>query len=294
MSAQTSISNSNSQLQLLTGPTAWLSTLIAMSKKELLIMLRYPVELISSFGQVFLIVIILTLAGLMFSPGGVQNAGEGSSSSAGLVIYGFILFMFLNDTLWTIGYNVRREQKQGTLEQLYLSPASKFASLLSRVTVTLVWTGSLCVGSAVLMSAMIGRLPFANLPLGIYILILALSGTFGTGFAFAALTLRVKEAGQTLANLFQFAFMVLCAPFFPFGVLPVWIQSLSRLIPLSYGVDAFRSTLMGYPPGYPELAPIGAEIAIVTVFGLVMPVLGFWLYRREENTARRNGSLSEY
>ena len=292
MNAPTAHSSSNSKL--LSGPTAWLSTLVAMSKKELTIMLRYPVEFVASFAQVFLIVIVLTLAGLMFSRGGAQSAGTGSARTAGVVVYGFILFMFLGDTLWSIGYNVRREQKQGTLEQLYMSPASKFASLLSRVTVTLVWTGALCVGAAAVMSAMVGRLPFDNLPLGLFILVMALCGTFGTGFAFAALTLRVKEAGQTLANLFQFAFMVLCAPFFPFAALPDWLRTIARLIPLSYGVDAFRSTLMGYPRGFPELAPIGVEVAIVTTFGLLMPVIGFWLYRREENIARRKGSLSEY
>lgn len=277
----------------LTGPAAWLSDLAAMSRKELTIMTRYPVEFVASFGQVFLIVIVLTLAGLMFAKGGVQTAGT-SSTTAGLVVYGFILFIFLSDTLWSVGYNVRREQKQGTLEQLYLSPASKFASLLSRVSITLIWTGLLSIGSAWVMSVLIGRLPFANLPLGVFILAMALSGTFGTGFAFAALTLRIREAAQTLANLFQFVFMLLCAPFFPFAGLPVWMQYLSRAIPLSYGVDAFRSTLMDYPAGYPELAPIGAELVIVTAFGLLMPILGYWLYRREENRSRRKGTLSEY
>lgn len=277
---------------ILTGPAAWLSSLLAMSRKELTIMLRYPVEFVASFGQVFLIVIILTLAGLMFAPRGVRSGGD--SATAGLVVYGFILFIFLSDTLWTIGYNVRREQKQGTLEQLYLSPASKAASLISRVTVTLAWTGLLSIASAALMSAMIGSLPFENLPLGVFVLIMALSGTFGVGFAFAALTLRIKEAGQTMANLLQFAFMLLCAPFFPFAALPAWMQAIARLIPLAYGVDAFRSTLMGYPAGFPELAPIGAELVIVTLFGLVMPILGLWLYRREEDRARRTGSLSEY
>jgi len=292
MRENTFMRSRTSQTKLLTGPAAWFSTLIAMSRKELTIMARYPVEFVASFGQVFLIVIVLTLAGLMFSPEGARSAGD--SDAAGIVAYGFILFIFLSDTLWTIGYNVRREQKQGTLEQLYLSPASKAASLISRVTVTLFWTGLLSIGSAALMSAMIGRLPFHNLPLGVLILILALSGTFGVGFAFAALTLRVREAGQTLANLFQFAFMTLCAPFFPFSALPGWMQPVSRLIPLSYSVDLFRSTLMGYPAGFPELAPSEVELVIVMAFGLLMPALGLWLYRRQEDRARRTGSLSEY
>ena len=276
----------------LTGSAAWLSTLVAMAQKEFVIMLRYPVEFVASFGQVLMIVTVLTLAGLMFAPAGGRLAGE--SQTAGLVIYGFILFMFLSDTLWTIGFNVRRDQKQGTLEQLYLSPASKFANLLSRICITLFWTGLLCVMSGGLMSVMIGRLPFHNVPLGLLVLALALSGTFGTGFAFAALTLRVKETAATLANLAQFAFMVVCAPFFPFAGLPAAVRIISRLIPLSYGVDAFRSTLMGYPPGYPELAPFGLELAIVVAFGAVMPALGYGLYQREENRARRDGSLSEY
>lgn len=277
---------------LLSGPAAWWDTLVESTKKELFIMLRYPVEFAASFAQVFLIVIILTLAGLMFAKGGTR--AEGSSATAGLVVYGFILFMFLSDTLWGIGYNVRREQKQGTLEQLYLSPASKFLTLLSRITVTLIWTGALSVASAILMSLLIGRLPFENLGLGVVILALALSGTFGTGFAFAALVLYIKDAGETAANAAQFTFMVLCAPFFPFSALPEWLRVVARFIPLSYTVDAFRSTLMGYPSGYPELAPIEIELIIVAAFGILMPLLGFWLYQRAENQARVKGSLSEY
>jgi ABC-2 type transport system permease protein len=270
----------------------WFSAWAAMSRKELTIMTRYPVEFVASFGQVFLIIIIMTLAGFMFAP--VDVAAQQVNLGASLVMYGFILFIFLSDTLWTIGYNIRREQKQGTLEQLYLSPASKSASLLARVTITLVWTGLLTVAAIGLVAAITGGLPAHNLPVGLFILLMSLAGTFGVGFAFAALTLRVRETAQTVANLIQFSFIVLCAPFFPFSALPDNLQIISRLIPLAYSVDAFRSTLLDYPPGFPELAPIEEEIIIVIVFGLLMPGLGLWLYRREEDRARRSGSLSEY
>jgi ABC-type polysaccharide/polyol phosphate export permease len=114
------------------------------------------------------------------------------------------------------------------------------------------------------------------------------------GFAFAALTLRIKEAAQTVAILLQFVFMIVCAIFFPFTTLPPAIRMISRVIPFSYAVDAFRSTLMGYPEGFPELAPIEVEILIVTAFAIVMPITGYYLYRRAENHARSMGSLSEY
>lgn len=267
-----------------------MTAFLAMVRKEFVIMSRYPVEFIASFGQIFAIVALFTLAALTFRGEGP----EGGASPGGVVVYGLTLFLFLSDTLWGIGYNIRREQKQGTLEQLYLSPASKFASLVSRVTHTLVWTSLLSLAAAWLMSALLGGLPFAHPVQGLFILIFALGGTYGIGFAFAALTLRIRETGQTVANALQFLLLVLCAYFFPFSALPGWMRTLSRLVPLSYAVDAFRSTLMGFPPGYPELAPIATEVAIVVAFGLAMPAIGYGLYRWAEQRARQTGSLSEY
>jgi ABC-type polysaccharide/polyol phosphate export permease len=205
-----------------------------------------------------------------------------------------VVFIFVNDSMWSIGFIVRREQKQGTLEQLYLSPATKFGNLAARALVTLGVTGLLSLMAVALMSAMLGRLPFHDGWLALYILLLTLSGTFGAGFALGALTLRIKETAQTLINLLQFVFMVFCAPFFPFAALPEPLLWIARAIPLAYGVDAFRSTLMGAPAGFPELAPIEVELAIVTLFGVLMPFIGYRLYRRAEDRARRTGSLAEY
>ena len=281
-------------LKLLAAET---SAFLAMARKELIIMMRYPVNFIASFGQTFLIVAIFTLGGSMFfriSSAAGSQTGTSSGNPSGVVVYGFILFMFMGDTLWTIGYNIRNEQVQGTLEQLYLSPASKFASLVARVTNTLLWTGLLSVTAAALMTLMIGKLPVYNPWMGLYLLAMTLSGTFGFGFIFAALTLRIKETAQTVANLLQFGLLVLCANFFPFSALPPFILFFSRLIPLAYAVDAFRSTMMGYPAGFPELAPFPVEFIITTLFGLLMPPLGYYLYRRAENYARKHGSLATY
>jgi ABC-2 type transport system permease protein len=268
----------------------WIA-LTAMVYKELIIMTRYPVNFVASFFQIFFIIAVFTLAGLTFSE---DPQGGSDTIISSMMATGFILYIYISDTLWTIGYNVRREQIEGTLEQLYLSPANKFANLVSRVTNLLIWTSLLCVVALLVLGSLLGGLSFQNPLLGLYILLMSLLGTFGMGFAFAALTLRIKETASTLVNLLQFGLMILCAMFFPFASLPDWLIAVSRLIPVSYMVDAFRSTLMGYPTGFPELAPIGVEIAIVTVFGLLMPVLGYYLYRWAEDAARRKGTLAEY
>jgi ABC-2 type transport system permease protein len=276
-------------------PIWWASveTFASMVKKQLIIMTRYPVNFITSFVQIFIIILMFTFAALMFNPGGVELGGE-SGQTGGVMMFGFILFMFLSDTLWAIGYGIRWEQHEGTLESLYLTPANKFASLVSRVTISLVWTGLNVVAALLFVQYALGRLPFHNVGLAFYILVMTLSGTFGFGFAFAAYTLLVKESAQLAANFLQFTLLVLCGMFFPFSALPAMVRAVSRLIPLSYSVDAFRSTLMGYPPGFPELLPIGFELIIVTGFGLLMPVLGYVLYKAAERRVRTDGSLAEF
>ena len=71
-------------------------------------------------------------------------------------------------------------------------------------------------------------------------------------------------------------------------------RAVSRAIPLAYAVDAFRSTLMDYPAGFPELASIEVEIVITTLFGILMPVIGYLWYRASEAHVRRSGGLAEY
>lgn len=274
------------------GLRAWLWVFGAHVRKELVVMMRYPLEFAGSFAQTFLMVAVFTLAALLFAPPG--GAGGGSAVVSGVMSYGFVIFIFFTETLWTLGCSIRREQRQGTLEHLYVSPASRGAVLVSRAAVVLLWTGLLCVMSVALMGALVGELPVRNLLFGSVVLAFALSGIFGVGFAFAGLVLRAGETSQTLATVFQFAFMVACAPFFPFGVLPEWMLAVARLIPVAHGVDLFRSALMGFPPGFPELAPPAVGTGVVVVSGLFLPALGFWFYRRSEEWARRRGSLSDY
>ncbi len=264
-----------------------------MVKKQLIVMTRYPVNFLVSFLQIFIMVLLFTVAVLMFSEEGAELVGE-SGMAGGMMMYGLVLFMFVSSTLWDIGYSIRWEQYEGTLEALYLTPANKFASLVSRVTVTLVWTGLNVIAALIFVQLVLGRLPLYNVALAGYILIMTLLGTFGFGFAFAAYTLLVKESAQMTANFLQFALMILCAMFFPFSVLPSFVLLLSRLIPLSYAVDAFRSTLMGYPEGFPELLPIAPEIVIVTAFGLLTPLLGYVLYKSAERKVRIDGTLAEF
>jgi ABC-2 type transport system permease protein len=208
------------------------------------------------------------------------------------MFYGFILFTFLSSALWNIGFSIRDEQVRGTLETLYLSPASKFSQLLARVFGTILLSAILSIIGLGFISLVLGPLPIHDVGFALVVFFFALLGAIGIGFMLAAVTLVAKHTVNYVIQFLQFFFMIGCAMFFPFRVLPSWmIDGVSRWIPLSYVVDLFRSTLMGAPP---ELASWQVEFAIVAAFGIASPVIGYLLYVHFESRAREQGKLGEF
>lgn len=259
-----------------------------MSKKQVIEFSRYPISFVAEFSQVLLIVGMFMFAAIIFLGG--EEAGL--PTIAGIMMYGFILNMFLIFVLWEIGFSIREEQYRGTLESLYLSPANKFSNLISRIFAIVIWTVAVVAIALVVVSYYVGGLPAENVLLALFVLFFSITGILGIGFMVASLILRLKESANLLVNVLQFFFMIFCAMFFPFSALPPEIlNGITRWIPLSYGVDSFRSILVGQSP---ELLALEWEIVIVVLFGILLPVIGYLLYRYNERKARLQGTLGEY
>ncbi|MHA1995401.1 MAG: ABC transporter permease [Candidatus Hodarchaeales archaeon] len=267
------------------GRKAWWSQFWAMTKKEFTVLTRYKFSFVLSFVQIMVIMFVFTVAAMVLAPPDQESFG------VGIMFYSFILFMFFSTALWDIGNSLREEQYQGTLESLFMSPISYFSTLVSRILSNVIWTSLNVAIAFIFMSIVFGKLPVQNVFLGMIILVLSLFVCFGFSFGFAGLALQYKESMNTLTNFLQFFFMIVCAMFFPFSALPDIVLIVSRLIPLSYCVDLFRSTLIGIPP---ELLSYELEFGVVTFFAIVFPLLGIMFFRRTVTTAKRSGTLAEY
>ena len=270
-----------------------LSTFLTMSKKTIVEFSRYPVAFIATFAQVFLIILMFLFAAFAFTTPGSELAQ--GKQIAGVMVYGLIIQIFLSFTLWEVGFSIREEQVRGTLESLYMSPASRFGSLISRIFAILLWTSVMAVFAVLLVSLLVNGLPTANFLLAMVVLLFTIFGLMGIGLLMAAITIRLKETAQFLVGVLQFFFIIFAAMFFPFGVLPdVMVNYVSRFLPVAYSVDAFRSLLLGLPPGFPELLPLTQEILIIVLFGILAPPVSYLLYKEVERRARVQGTLGDY
>jgi len=268
-----------------------------MIKKEFKILTRYPLNFIGGFIQVFFLILMFLYSMLPFSAG-----SEGIPGSESL-LWGSMFFFFVSDALWAIGTSVRWEQVSGTLEQLYLTPSKQWLILLARGLRSYLIDLPLVLWLLLVVYLVTGYFEAANPLLGIYILVLSLIGLTGLGYAYAGAVLALKRTANLFTNMFQFILLIFCAMFFPFRALPKSILTVSKLIPISYMVDSFRSIMTGESPelinanirliGF-NLKPLYFELLIVHLMALILPIAGFKLYNWMIEKALKEGTLGQY
>ena len=95
-------------------------------------------------------------------------------------------------------------------------------------------------------------------------LLLAASAFSAMG-AFASVAVRQIFEAQTLANFIRFPMMFLGGVFVPVASLPIGLQIVARLLPLTYAVESFQAALHGGP-----WALIGMDLAALAAFTLVL------------------------
>ena len=133
------------------------------------------------------------------------------------------------------------ERRIGSLERLFLAPVRLPALLAGKLlggmvfglTVTLVVLG--------IMLAVFG-VSRVNWLLLILALLLSASAFSALGALVSVAVREVFEA-QTLANFVRFPMMFLGGVFVPVAALPLGLQILARLLPLTYTVEALRAAL---------------------------------------------------
>ncbi|MHA1687436.1 MAG: ABC transporter permease [Candidatus Heimdallarchaeaceae archaeon] len=269
--------------------------IFAQIKQELIIQMSYPVDF---FG----IVLTALFIGLWFISFALAVTGskEGSNFS-NIAIMGLIMFFFYSQALWSIARFVRRQQLQGTLESVWLSPSDKFLVIIGSGFggFVIMFVAVFCMVLGFLIFVPIS---FGSVWLGVIVLLISLAQSIGFGLFYGALLIKVKQA-NALMNLIQFSTMVLSAVFFPFSVFPSWLLWICRLYPFSWAVDAFRVATGSVPT--PELipnnvtlfgflSPFAIELIILTVVTLILLVSGFFLFKRAIRKAMQEGTLSQY
>jgi len=184
--------------------------------------------------------------GLIFpiSWAGMFFIRSGSSLESVLsILPGVMAVSILFGTTSMLAVTVTFEKKNRSFDRLLLSPIPLWLLMLAKTSGAILF-GILNAFVPVVMAAFLTDLSAVDWSLLVpTVILIALASTF-LGLFIAVSVSEVFEA-QTFSNFFRFPMIFLCGLFIPVASLPIYLQTLSYLLPLTYGVDLLHGAIRG-------------------------------------------------
>lgn len=213
----------------------------------------------------------------------------GGADAAGFLLVGTFGLITWTATIWSSGYAIEYERAEGTIAALFLSPASRVATIVGYGLGGFVWLLPALALVAALGVATGARLHVAD-PLALAAAGLVLPVTsLATGFALAGLFILSRRA-NLLANFLQLPGTLLSGFLVPRESLPGWLRPLSDALPAGHAVDALRASALGAATLAETRGALGAAMALSGLYATI----GFLALRRVEDAAKRSGQLDLY
>ncbi len=165
---------------------------------------------------------------------------SGSLSPATL-ISGLVSLVILFGTMSIEAVSVVLEKQTGTFERLLAAPVSLLGIVLGKAL------AGFAIGPLTAVIVLIPVSIFSGTsvlsPLAIFVAICVSSFTFASMGILVSCFARWTPEAQMYSNFFRFPMAFLSGTFIPVESMPYFLQVFSRLLPLTYSIDAVREGL---------------------------------------------------
>ncbi len=158
------------------------------------------------------------------------------------------------------GVSIVWDREFGFLKEVLVSPLSRSGILLGKATGA---AGIAIMQGAIMLviAPIVGVSLNWGTVLGLIPLIIILSTTLSALGLLIGARMRSQQGFQLIMQLVIFPMMFLSGIFFPLTGVATWLEVLSKINPVTYGIDAIRQVFLG------------SEVAGVTIFGHTMSIV---------------------
>lgn len=267
----------------------------AATRKEWRILRRYPGAFLSFVFWPIALPLAFVFQAEAFSGGRDDTMAAfteraGTSEVAGFLFVGWATYMWLSIILWGPGTSLRTEQVRGSLEAIFLTPASRLVVLFGPAVSQLIWALWIfvVVGLALWLGFGVSIGPVEALR-ALGVIVVGVPALYAIGALFAAIVLRFGEVNALVQGV-RGLFTVVCGMSFPIVVLPDWAQTVALSLPPTYLIADLRAVLLAGA----SIGQVIGDLAVLAAMGLVLAVAAYVAFRRTESYARRGGRLAQY
>ena len=250
--------------------------------RELLRFIQERSRLISSFAMPLLFLVI-------FGAGFNRLIG---SMSPGVdfvqFIYPGIIAMTVLMNSVMSGLSVVWDREFGFLKEILVAPLGRSGIVLGKAVggaTVAVLQGIVLLVLAPLLGVSLSPVMVVKL---IPLLILLSMSLSGLGILVAS-RMRSQQGFQIVVQIIILPLIFLSGVFFPVNNVPIWMAVISKINPLTYGVDAIRQLFLGEEAAgvigvtvFGHTMTILEDVLVVAAVGTVLLLVGAWSFSKQE------------
>ena len=212
----------------------------------------------------------------------------GGSSYLSFIIVGNAFYVFVFAAAFVVGRVMFWERASGTIEATFMTPMNRLAYMAGVMTAASV-TSSIDLISVFLIGLLFGfQVTSINMVLFLAGLLLTAFALFGIGLMANAITLSFRDR-TTTSNSLTLLFMVFSGIVCPVELMPTWAQTISRALPLTYGIRVIRASLFGT-----SIQDVSYDLAVLFVLGVIFVSVGALTLRLIERNLKKKALFSVF
>ncbi len=217
-----------------------IGSFLRLAIRQMDVQLRMRVLSLWSLGLFFVQPAIFSAIGMLLA----RAAGNTTPDLIYTVLGGGIMGMW-SGLVFTSTYDIRADRREGTLELIVGSPTPLrrvvgFRSLMN------ILAGSTSMLAAVAAAIVIFDYSFTGInTTGVVISFVLLLFALWCMGIFLANMLAWSRLSGTFVDLLEMPMALLCGFMYPISVLPDWMQKISTVFPIRWGLEGLRESMKG-------------------------------------------------
>jgi ABC-2 type transport system permease protein len=205
----------------------------------------------------------------------VEGVVSGHSSYFDFIAPGIMAMTVMMSVMTGLPAAISQEKEVGTLDGMMVAPINRLSIIVGK---TLAQTArGLLQGVLILILASIlfGVSIQGSILLVFGLLLLGVFSFVGLGVVLTSFA-KDQETAMMVMMTLMFPMMFLSGVFFPVQQMPWFMQSISKVLPLTYAADALRKVMV-LGAGIPQIA---TELTVLIAFGVVMIAIAVPVFKR--------------
>lgn len=262
---------------------------LALVRASWLHVLSYRLQMVFTIIGLLVGIVPVYFISNALQPMMAPSINEQGGQYFAFLIVGMLTYTFIATAVGALHTSLSSDISTGALEAVLSTPTPLPVLMMGMIGQAFSHTAFRALLLLLAAWALGAQLVWGAAFLSLGILALLVLAYTALGVFAASLVLAFKTTGPVPSAILG-ASALLGGVYYPTSVIPSWLQHLSALIPLTYGLRALRQSFLHGAP----MSSLASDIGILAGFTVVLLASSFVVFSAALKYAKKQGTLAHY